>query len=340
MKTRTGPLRRGIAVMGVAALLTVGGPAGAQTDDETPPDENPTDAAATEDNSRAAIVIDALLAAGVPAEAIDDDFEDHVRRSVHDLLDEGVIDADDLEQLRADVREQRADAIQERIERGQERRDKHREAVDAALAELGIEVEDGQNVGEAIRAAGLDPSDVRELLPARRRIRCVLGADGEAVEVEVAEGEVVDEVDPSRCERRVLDRDGDGERDRRERADCRDEVGADGSGAVADDGAAVGALIECFDENEVRRVPRTDRVRPGGADGDGDDVELEFEVEPDVVAPVAPSDGNRRRPAQPRRTPAPGDEQAPADDVVDEVEVEIEIEIDEPAPEAAPEEES
>ena len=98
----------------VAGILTIGlvlvpGAVSAQE-----PDEN--------EEADADAVIDLLIAAGVPADHIDEDFQDRVRTSVRELVDGGVIDRAALGELRQIVREGRIDeAIEERVGRGHER---------------------------------------------------------------------------------------------------------------------------------------------------------------------------------------------------------------------------
>lgn len=162
-----------LAVAGIVtiALLLVPGTASAQE---------------TDDIDDAQVIIDALTAAGVPPELIDEDFHQRVRALVRELVEDGVIEQEAIGELREVVREGRlSDVVEDRVDRGRERRESYRETAEQILSELGVELAEGQSAREALRDAGYDNDEMRDLLPGRRHAVCDLdetsdcGRDGD-----------------------------------------------------------------------------------------------------------------------------------------------------------------
>ena len=119
------------------------------------------------------VVIDALIAAGVPEDRIDDELLADLRSALGDLIEDGVLDPEAIEELQDDLADGEADElISERIALGHERRERYEAAVDEALAELGVARADGQSARDALIEAGYAPQEVKDLLPNRREVTC------------------------------------------------------------------------------------------------------------------------------------------------------------------------
>ena len=162
-----------LAVAGIVtiALLLVPGTASAQE---------------TDDVDDAQVIIDAVTAAGVPPELIDEDFHQRGRALVRELVEDGVIEHEAIEELREVVRDGRlSDVVEDRVDRGRERRESYRETAEQILSELGVELAEDQSVREALRDADYDNDEIRDLLPGRRHAVCDLdetrdcGRDGD-----------------------------------------------------------------------------------------------------------------------------------------------------------------
>jgi hypothetical protein len=103
-------------------------------------------------------VIDALIAAGVPVDLIDDEFLDDVRSAVHELVEQGIIEPQDLDELRRLHRSgEIEDHISDRIDHARGRRSEAHQAEHRARCE--DEHEDDESSDDAELQSDVDDSD-------------------------------------------------------------------------------------------------------------------------------------------------------------------------------------
>ena len=98
-----------------------------------------------------------------------EELEEEIADDVEDLMDAGVIDADDLDGLADD--EGRPERIAAHVARQQDRRAERRTAIEDVLVELGLEVDEDANPADiraALADAGVDRDEIKDLMRPNR----------------------------------------------------------------------------------------------------------------------------------------------------------------------------